>query len=64
VPAFLEKRDLIPGIDNTIDVTPTVVGAYDGHCAEYCGLYHDRMTFTVRVVRPAEFDRWLASRPR
>jgi cytochrome c oxidase subunit 2 len=64
VPAFLEKRDLIPGVDNTIDVTPTRPGSFDGHCAEYCGLYHDRMTFTVRVVPPDQFHDWLAAQPR
>lgn len=59
VPRFLNKRDMIPGVDNSIDVTPTEVGTYDGACAEYCGLDHGRMRFTVRVVPPAEFEAWL-----
>src|SRR3954465_5408469 len=42
VPQFLEKRDLIQGVDNIIDITPTAVGTYDGRCAEYCGLDHWR----------------------
>lgn len=59
VPNFLHKRDLIQGVDNEIDVTPTQVGEYRGRCAEFCGLDHWRMSFTVRVVEPAEFDAWL-----
>ena len=59
VPRFLNKRDMIPGVDNEMDVTPTEVGTFDGVCAEFCGLDHARMRFTVRVVPPAEFDAWL-----
>jgi cytochrome c oxidase subunit 2 len=61
VPAFLEKRDLIAGIDNQIDITPDRVGTFDGRCAEYCGLDHWRMSFTVRVLDQAGFDDWVAS---
>lgn len=59
VPRFLTKRDLIPGIDNAIDVHPTETGTYDGRCAEYCGLDHARMGFVVRVVSEGEYERWL-----
>lgn len=62
VPNFLGKRDLIPGVDNEIDVTPVDEGEYRGRCAEFCGLDHWRMSFTVRVVGQAEFDTWLADR--
>ena len=60
VPHFLEKRDLIQGVDNTIDITPTRVGRYDGKCAEYCGLDHWRMSFDVKVVSQQDFDAWVA----
>ncbi len=59
VPEFLSKRDLIPGVDNEIDVTPTEEGTYIGRCAEYCGLDHWRMNYTVRVVSPDEYDAWI-----
>lgn len=59
VPEFLQKRDLIPNVDNAIDVTPTALGEFRGHCAEFCGLDHGRMNFTVRVVEPDEFAAWL-----
>jgi cytochrome c oxidase subunit II len=60
VPDFLSKRDLIPGVDNDIDVTPTEPGEYIGRCAEFCGLDHWAMYFNVRVVEPDEYDDWLA----
>lgn len=61
VPEFLSKRDLIPGIDNTIDVTPTEAGSWVGRCAEYCGLDHWRMYFEVHVVDDGVFDRWVVA---
>jgi len=56
VPEFLTKRDLIPGIDNSIQVTPNRIGTFDGKCAEYCLLDHWRMTFVVEIVAPDQFD--------
>ncbi|MBA2281224.1 MAG: cytochrome c oxidase subunit II [Acidimicrobiia bacterium] len=60
VPNFLEKRDLIPGVDNALDITPNRLGTYPGRCAEFCGLDHWRMGFTVRVVEADEFAAWAA----
>lgn len=62
VPDMLTKRDLIPGIDNRIDVTPTEEGTFIGRCAEFCGLDHWRMYFQVRVVSAEEFERWVAEK--
>ena len=61
VPGFLVKKDLIPGTDNQLDVTPTRVGRFGGYCTEFCGLDHTRMTFTVEVVEPPDFQRWVAA---
>lgn len=61
VPRFLTKRDLIPGIENAIDIDPTQVGHWVGHCAEFCGLDHWRMNFEVQIVTPEEFARWAAA---
>jgi len=60
VPAFLVKRDLIPGVDNELDIRPTKTGRFPGVCAEFCGLDHWRMTFDVEVVSPAEFQAFVA----
>jgi cytochrome c oxidase subunit II len=61
VPAFLFKRDAIPGMTNVFDLTPTRVGTYAGRCAQFCGIDHTLMTFTVRVVPGAAYDRFLAT---
>ena len=58
VPGFLMKRDLVPGVVNTIDLRPTRTGTYLGHCAEFCGLDHARMNFDVRIVTADEFETW------
>ena len=60
VPDFLSKRDLIPGVDNEIEITPTETGTYVGRCAEYCGLDHWQMYYSVRVVTQDDYDAWLA----
>jgi len=60
VPEFLEKRDLIPGVDNEIDVDITEPGEWVGRCAEFCGLDHWKMDFTARAVPADEFDAWFA----
>lgn len=56
VPAFYFKRDVIPGRPSSFDLTPTKAGTFAGRCAELCGLYHSRMTFTVKVVSRGEYD--------
>ncbi|HEV7688814.1 MAG TPA: cytochrome c oxidase subunit II [Acidimicrobiia bacterium] len=58
VPEFLEKRDLVPGLHNVLDITPTRTGVFAGRCAEYCGLDHWRMDFSARVVAEPEFRHW------
>jgi cytochrome c oxidase subunit 2 len=59
VPEFLEKRDLIPRVDNSIDLEVTRPGEWTGRCAEFCGLKHWAMRFGVRAVPQDEFDRWV-----
>jgi cytochrome c oxidase subunit 2 len=60
VPDFLFKRDVIPGVTNKVDLTPRDQGTYSGKCAEFCGLDHARMTFTVKVVSMADYRSWVA----
>lgn len=61
VPAFLFKRDALPGIPNHFDITPDKLGVFHGECVEFCGLDHALMTFTVKVVPAVDYDRWIAS---
>ncbi|MEV0589211.1 cytochrome c oxidase subunit II [Nonomuraea sp. NPDC050310] len=65
VPAFLFKRDVIPGIKpekNRFEVTTLdKPGVYAGRCAELCGTDHSRMLFNVKLVSKQEFDQYLAT---
>lgn len=58
VPELRYKHDLIPGSVQMVTVTFPTAGSFPGQCAEFCGLYHSKMTFTVQAMRPAEFERW------
>lgn len=60
VPQFFRKLDAIPGRINEMEVTITEEGTFGGQCAEFCGLAHDAMYFTVRAVDRATFDQWVA----
>ena len=64
VPEFLFKRDAIAGRTNVFGFTVDEPGTYRGQCAEFCGIGHSRMPFTVRAVGRAEYDAWLAGAPR
>jgi cytochrome c oxidase subunit 2 len=62
VPAFLFKRDVIPGRVNQFELTPTQVGTYIGRCAELCGAGHDQMDFYVKVIPAADYDAFISQR--
>jgi cytochrome c oxidase subunit II len=62
VPALLTKQDALPGEEKQLLVRTTRTGRFDGHCAEYCGLEHARMDFTLVVVTAEEFATWLDDR--
>lgn len=59
VPQFLIKRDAVPGITNKVTLTIDRAGTYSGQCAEFCGLLHSEMRFSIRAVDPNQFDAWL-----
>ncbi|HET7028214.1 MAG TPA: cytochrome c oxidase subunit II [Candidatus Limnocylindrales bacterium] len=61
VPQFLFKRDAIAGRTSDFDFTVEEAGTYRGQCAEFCGVYHDAMTFSVRAVSRPEYDAWVAT---
>jgi cytochrome c oxidase subunit 2 len=60
VPQFFRKLDVVPGRINQFEVTITEPGTFGGQCAEFCGLAHDAMYFTVRAVDRAAYDQWVA----
>ncbi len=61
VPELRYKHDLIPGSVQTATLTFGQAGVFAGQCAEFCGLRHADMLFTVDAVSPAAFRAWAAS---
>ncbi|HXJ65165.1 MAG TPA: cytochrome c oxidase subunit II [Actinomycetota bacterium] len=62
VPAFLFKRDLIPGLHNNFDLTiePQYVNEkLRGQCAELCGDNHNQMEFQVWTLGSSDFQSWI-----
>jgi cytochrome c oxidase subunit 2 len=62
VPDILFKRDVIPGRQNSFEITVTEPGAYVGRCAELCGTYHSNMNFEMRAVSASDYDRWIEAK--
>jgi cytochrome c oxidase subunit 2 len=60
VPEFYFKMDVIPGRSNSFTLTPTRIGEFQGRCAEFCGVSHPRMLFTMKVVTRQAFEQHLA----
>lgn len=58
VPEARYKHDLIPGSVQTATLTFPRPGVFTGQCAEFCGLRHADMVFSVDVVSPARFAAW------
>lgn len=56
VPSFYFKMDIIPGRENSFQMTPTRYGVFQGRCAELCGFLHSEMLFKVHVVTQQQFD--------
>jgi cytochrome c oxidase subunit 2 len=61
IPSLAGKLDMIPGRTNRLVLEPTQAGRFRGVCAEFCGLAHALMAFTVTVLEPEAFGRWLAA---
>ena len=57
---FLFKRDVVPGHPNSFEVTLNHEGTFQGKCTEYCGVDHDRMLFTLKVVSQTDYQNWLS----
>jgi cytochrome c oxidase subunit 2 len=62
VPEVRYKRDLIPGATESVTLMFPDAGTFQGQCAEFCGLRHADMLFTVRAVAPAAFASWARRR--
>ncbi len=59
VPQFLYKKDVVPGRVNEFDVVVQEPGTYVGQCAEFCGLAHADMYFTVQAMERPDYEAWV-----
>ena len=59
---FLVKRDAVPGRENRLPITIEEEGTYGGRCAEFCGLLHYDMPFTIDAVPEDQYETWLDER--
>lgn len=60
VPSLHGKMDVIPMHTNYITLQADQAGVYRGECAEYCGLEHALMGFTIVAQSKDDFNAWLA----
>jgi cytochrome c oxidase subunit 2 len=60
VPNLHGKKDMLPGIDTTIEFRADRAGAYRGQCAEYCGAEHALMAMLVVAEPPERYAAWVA----
>jgi cytochrome c oxidase subunit II len=58
VPNLGGKLDLIPGIDNRLQLTASLPGVYRGQCAEFCGYQHAHMGLLLIAHPLEEFEAW------
>jgi cytochrome c oxidase subunit 2 len=58
VPNLNGKTDLVPGHLTTSWIRADRPGVFRGQCAEYCGLQHAHMAFTVVVESADQFQKW------
>jgi cytochrome c oxidase subunit 2 len=58
VPSLTGKMDLVTGQQNTVQFTAKTPGVYRGQCAEFCGIQHAHMAFSVTALPPDDYRRW------
>jgi cytochrome c oxidase subunit II len=59
IPDLRFKRDAWPRTTARFDLRfPAGMADGVGHCAQYCGLKHSDMVFTVEAMAPARFRAW------
>lgn len=59
LPEARYKEEAFPHHFNNFQLRFDATGRFKGRCDEFCGLYHDRMDFSVRALSPRRFASWL-----
>jgi cytochrome c oxidase subunit 2 len=60
IPELRYKRDAWPDVAQTFALTFPEGQHFSGRCAQYCGLRHSDMTFTVQALGRNAFAAWVA----
>jgi cytochrome c oxidase subunit II len=58
IPRLGGKLDVVPNEDNVLWLKADHPGTFAAECAEYCGLDHATMKFTIHVDSQEDFDKW------
>lgn len=59
IPELRVKRDLAPGVETELRLTPNLAGDYEMLCNQLCGTGHWIMRAPVRVVDQAGYELWI-----
>jgi cytochrome c oxidase subunit 2 len=59
IPQLGGKTDAIPGRTNTVWYQPNKVGTYYGQCAEFCGIFHERMLNRALVQSEEDYQQFI-----
>ena len=62
IPEMRLKQNAVPGETIHLHFTPTAPGTYAILCTQLCGSGHYRMQANLRVLKPADYAAWLASK--
>jgi cytochrome c oxidase subunit 2 len=57
-PSITGKRDLLPGYSSSFSFQVDQAGTYRGQCAEFCGLQHAHMGFSIIAEPVDKFQAW------
>lgn len=60
-PQLAGKRDVFPNRETRLWFKAEEAGFYPGQCAEFCGIQHGKMAFTIVAEEPAEFERYVGA---
>lgn len=58
VPSLHGKKDMLPGRSTQLLLRADKPGVYRGECAEFCGLQHALMAFSVSADPPDTYAQW------
>jgi cytochrome c oxidase subunit II len=61
IPQLGGKTDAIPGKVNHTWYQPAKIGTYFGQCAEFCGLFHERMLSRAVVTSEADYEAFVST---